>query len=78
MLTANADRVVNPAGSSTLYAKFRNSDSGFLHHVQPAFIPVAHTDQRLTELRKFSAGKSSFPRCVLTAQRRVRGGGEPL
>lgn len=60
MLSANADRVVNSVSSSTLYVKFRNSDSGFLHHVQPTFILVRHTDQRLTELRRFSEGKSVF------------------
>lgn len=58
MLTANADRVVNSVSSSTLYGKFRNSDSGFLH--QPTFILVRHTDRRLTELRRFSEGKSVF------------------
>lgn len=60
MLTANADRVVNSVSSSSLYAKFRNFDSGFLHQVQPTFIPVRHADQRLTELRRFSEGKSAF------------------
>lgn len=60
MLTANADRVVNSVSSSILYAKFWNSDSGFLHHVQPTFILGRHTDQRLTELRRFSEGKSVF------------------
>lgn len=77
MLTANADRVVNSVSSSTLYAKFRNFDSGFLHHVQPTFIPVRHTDQRLTELRRFSEGKTVFfSRCLLIAQRWIWDGGE--
>lgn len=76
MLTANADRVVNSVSNSTLYTKFRNSDSGFLHHVQPTFIPVRHRDQRLTELRRFSEGKSVFFRCLLTAQRWIWDGGE--
>lgn len=50
MLSASCDRVVNSAGSSALYGKFRNSDSGFLHHVQSAFRPTKHRDEQLTEV----------------------------
>lgn len=67
MLTASCDQVLNSAGSSALYGKFRNSASGFLHHLQSAFRPRKHRQERLTEV--FSAGKSRFFRCLLTAPR---------